>query len=69
MKMFLMGALGMLALQVLLVGGYYAVLERGSEKSPRVVARDLLGAALVAASLMMTLLWLLAPPIFYFNAE
>jgi hypothetical protein len=54
MKTLLM-VVGVLVVQVLLVWGYFAVLERDSGS---VVARVFLGAALLAASLPLTL-WLL----------
>jgi hypothetical protein len=51
----LLVVVGVLVVQVLLVWGYFAVLERDSGS---VVARVFLGAALLAASLPLTL-WLL----------
>ena len=51
----LLWAVMVLAIEVLLVWGYFAVLERGSGS---VVARGVLGAALLAASLALGL-WLL----------
>ena len=50
----LLVVVGVLVVQVLLVWGYFAVLERDSGS---VVARVFLGAALLAASLPLTL-WL-----------
>jgi glucose uptake protein GlcU len=55
MKTFLLVVVGVLALEVLLIWGYFAVLERGSGTT---VARGFLGAALVAASLALGV-WLL----------
>jgi hypothetical protein len=51
----LLVVVGVLVVQVLLVWGYFAALERDSGS---VVARVFLGAALLAASLPLTL-WLL----------